>query len=41
LHPVDDWLRRAYAEWSERLDRLETHLAATTESTVDRENPNA
>ncbi len=25
--PVDDWLRRAHAEWSDRLDRLETHLA--------------
>ena len=28
LSPVDDWLRRAHAEWSDRLDRLETHLAA-------------
>ena len=28
LAPVDDWLRRAHAEWSDRLDRLETHLAA-------------
>ncbi|MGC1183819.1 MAG: metalloregulator ArsR/SmtB family transcription factor [Candidatus Dormiibacterota bacterium] len=41
LHPVDDWLQRAHAEWSERLDRLETHLAATIESTINKENPNA
>ena len=27
LAPVDDWLRRAHAEWSDRLDRLEAHLA--------------
>ena len=33
LGPVDDWLRRAHAEWSDRLDRLEAHLAAQTEST--------
>jgi len=26
LAPVDDWLRRAHAEWSDRLDRLEAHL---------------
>lgn len=41
LHPVDDWLQRAHAEWSERLDRLETHLAATTESTINKENSDA
>ena len=34
LAPVDDWLRRAHAEWSDRLDRLEAHLAAQTESTI-------
>ena len=33
LAPVDDWLRRAHAEWSDRLDRLEAHLAAQTETT--------
>src|ERR1700686_3057884 len=41
LLPVDDWLRRAHAEWSDRLDRLETHLAAQTESTITEENPDA
>lgn len=40
LAPVDDWLRRAHAEWSDRLDRLEAHLATQTEPT-DEENPNA
>ncbi len=33
LAQVDDWLRHAHAEWSDRLDRLEAHLAAQTEST--------
>src|SRR5271157_3398266 len=37
LAPVDDWLRRAHAEWSDRLDRLETNLAARAESTTDEE----
>src|ERR1700732_1387255 len=37
LGPVDDWLRRAHAEWSARLDRLEAHLAAQTESTITEE----
>jgi hypothetical protein len=41
LAPVDDWLRRAHAEWSERLDRLEAHLAAQTESTTNEEVPDA
>jgi DNA-binding transcriptional ArsR family regulator len=40
LAPVDDWLRRAHAEWSERLDRLEAHLATQT-ATTDKENSNA
>src|ERR1700756_1667213 len=40
LLPVDDWLRRAHTEWSDRLDRLEEHLAQsqttpTTEETSD------
>ena len=34
LLPVDDWLRRAHLEWSDRLDRLDAHLAAQTESTI-------
>jgi hypothetical protein len=38
---VDDWLRRAHAEWSDRLDRLEAHLATQTEITVTEENPDA
>jgi DNA-binding transcriptional ArsR family regulator len=41
LVPVDDWLRRAHAEWSDRFDRLEAHLAADTESTVTEESPDA
>jgi DNA-binding transcriptional ArsR family regulator len=41
LLPVDDWLRQAHAEWSDRLDRLETHLADPAESTITKENPNA
>ena len=40
LAPVDDWLRRAHAEWSDRLDRLEAHLATQTEPTIE-EDPNA
>lgn len=32
LAPVDDWLRRAHAAWSDRLDRLEAHLANHTET---------
>jgi DNA-binding transcriptional ArsR family regulator len=41
LIPVDDWLSRAHAEWTDRLDRLEAHLADTTEATTKEENPNA
>jgi DNA-binding transcriptional ArsR family regulator len=41
LLPVDDWLRRAHAEWTDRLDRLEAHLAAQPESTITEENPDA
>jgi DNA-binding transcriptional ArsR family regulator len=41
LIPVDDWLRRAHAEWSGRLDRLETHLASQSEATTTRESPDA
>jgi len=41
LLPVDDWIRRAHTEWSDRLDRLEAHLAAQTESTSTKENPDA
>jgi DNA-binding transcriptional ArsR family regulator len=41
LLPVDDWLRSAHAEWSDRLERLEAHLAAQTESTLAEENPDA
>lgn len=32
LAPVDDWLRRARAEWCDRLDRLEAHLATGSET---------
>ncbi|MHB8507935.1 MAG: ArsR/SmtB family transcription factor [Candidatus Dormibacteria bacterium] len=41
LLPVDEWLRHAHAEWSARLDRLEIHLAAQTESTITEEDPDA
>ncbi|HXZ99482.1 MAG TPA: metalloregulator ArsR/SmtB family transcription factor [Candidatus Binatia bacterium] len=41
LIPVDDWLRHARAEWSDRLDRLEAHLAAQSEASNTRESPNA
>jgi len=39
LLPVDDWLRRAHADWSDRLDRLEAHLVAQAESTTTEEKP--
>ena len=41
LVPVDDWLRRAHAEWSDRLDRLDAHLAAQPEGTTAKESPDA
>ncbi len=41
LLPVHDWLRSAHAEWTDRLDRLETHLAAQPEATITKENPDA
>ena len=41
LIPVDDWLRRAHTEWSDRLDRLEAHLAVPTESAITKEDPDA
>lgn len=41
LLPVDDWLRHAHAEWSDRLDRLEAHLAAQSAATNTEENDNA
>lgn len=39
LLPVDDWLRRARAEWSGRLDRLEDHLAIQSRPTPAEGNP--
>jgi DNA-binding transcriptional ArsR family regulator len=39
LIPVDHWLQHAHAEWSDRLDRLEAHLAAQSEATTTQENP--
>jgi hypothetical protein len=38
---VDDWLRRAHGEWSDRLDRLEAHLADQTDATTSEEIPDA
>ena len=40
LIPVDDWLRRAHAEWSDRLDRLEAHLSTPAPATAAKESPN-
>lgn len=41
LFPVDDWLRRAHAEWTDRFDRLETHLESpTAETHKEKENRN-
>lgn len=41
LFPVDDWLRRAHAEWSDRLDRLESHLVAQSSTADVKENTSA
>ena len=41
LVPVDDWLRCAHAEWSDRFDRLDAHLAAQSEATTTEESPHA
>lgn len=41
LLPVDDWLRRAHAEWSDRLDRLDAHLAAGSQATAMKESQDA
>ena len=42
LFPVDDWLRRAHAEWTDRFDRLESHLnAANDNRTETQENGHA
>ncbi len=35
LLPVDDWLRRAHTDWSDRLDRLEAYLAAQPAATTE------
>src|ERR1700738_948264 len=34
LLPVENWLRRAHADWSDRLDRLEAHHAHPTATTL-------
>jgi DNA-binding transcriptional ArsR family regulator len=34
LFPVDDWLRRAHSEWTERFNRLESHLESRAEQPV-------
>jgi DNA-binding transcriptional ArsR family regulator len=41
LLPVDEWLRRAHADWSDRLDRLQAHLATQPETTNTQESSNA
>lgn len=39
LFPVDDWLRRAHSEWSERFDLLEAHLESQTAATNEDKEP--
>ena len=41
LFPVDDWLRRAHAEWSDRLDRLELYVVPKPAVAETEENPDA
>ena len=41
LFPVDDWLRRAHVEWSDRLDRLELYVVPKSAVTETEENPDA
>ncbi len=41
LLPVDDWLRRAHTEWSQRLDRLEADLAVQPKAAITEENDSA
>src|ERR1019366_7938100 len=38
LVQVDAFPPRAHTEWSDRLDRLEAHLAAQSEATITEEN---
>lgn len=38
LAPVDEWLRRAHDEWSDRLDRLEAHLATRSDPTSEEQD---
>ena len=41
LFPVDDWLRRAHNEWSDRFDRLELHVVKDSSAPEPEENPDA
>lgn len=41
LLPVDDWLRRAHVEWTDRFDRLEAHLASQPDEPTTKENGHA
>ncbi len=41
LTPVDEWLRRAKDEWTERFDRLDTLLVSRPESASNKEIPDA
>ena len=41
LDAVGDWLRRAHIEWSDRLHRLDAHLATQSAATVTEENHDA
>ena len=41
LLEVDDWLRQTHADWSDRLDWLEIHLASQTARGNSKEDPRA
>ena len=41
LLPVDEWLRRAHADWSDRLDRLDAHLTSQTKSSPKEDHSHA
>ncbi len=34
LAPVEDWLRRAHSEWSDRFDRLDSYLSSQSDDTA-------
>ena len=40
LAPIDEWLRRAHSEWTDRFDRLESHLRSQTTPTSPKKESN-